>query len=426
MPIRDHYATLQVSRNASAEDIDRAYERLSKAYDPTTSRKPRASQRHSDIREAYEVLGDRDKRREYDRTLRKGDREVAGAVSPSDVLSNRFVWVGAGTLIASIAAIVGVILLFGGGGDDELVIATGTPAPTPTASPTPPANTPTTPPESPPEVAGEEVTLPSGLKYIDVVVGTGETAELRDLVAVNYTGWLQDTGVKFDSSLDQPTAFNVTIGSGTIQGWVEGLPGMKEGGTRRLIIPPELGYGEAGRGDTIPPNSTLIFDITLIDVLAKGVGPTPTPAPAFTPIVQTPGTAPESPPEITGEEITLPSGLKYIDFVPGTGDTAATGDAVAVNYTGWTEATGVKFDSSVDKSAPYQLTIGTGTIQGWIEGLPGMKEGGKRRLIIPAALAYKDVGSGELIPPGATLIFDIELVDILQKAPVATPGGQVP
>jgi peptidylprolyl isomerase len=72
----------------------------------------------------------------------------------------------------------------------------------------------------------------------------------------------------------------VTIGVGTIEGWFQGLPGMKEGGKRRLIIPPELAYGAQGFGDTIPPNSTLIFDVEMVDVLVKGGTPTPTATPA--------------------------------------------------------------------------------------------------------------------------------------------------
>ena len=421
---RDYYSILQVNRNASQDDIQRAYERLSQAFDPATSRKPRAAQRHAEVQQAYEVLGDRDKRREYDRSARRGDREVAGSLRPSDVLSNRFILVAAGTLIASIVAIIGVVVLFGGGGDDESVLATSTPAPTPTVAPTAQPQTPGVPPETPPEVTGEEVVLESGLRYIEILVGAGEEAKTGDTVAVNYTGWLEETGAMFDSSVDETSAFLVQLGTGAvIQGWEQGLPGMREGGTRRLIIPPDLAYGEVGSGDAIPPNATLIFDIKLEDVVVSPAA-TPTPAATAGPTVpaQTAGTPPESPPEVTGEEIEGTNGLVYIDFQTGSTDEVLEfGDQIVVNYTGWLQSTGVMFDSSVDGTTPYRLTLGIGNvIPGWDQGLVGLGVGGKRRLIIPPELAYGAAGSGDIIPPNSTLVFDVELVDILVKGAVTT------
>jgi FKBP-type peptidyl-prolyl cis-trans isomerase len=424
---RDYYSILQVNRNASEEEIERAWERLSKTYDPATSRKPRAAQRHAEIQEAYEALGDPQKRREYDRVLRRGDREAAGVPMPADVLSNRFVWVAAGTLIASIIAIIAVILVFGGGGDEEpVVLATNTPGPTPTPAPTAPSQTPGVPEDSPPEIEGEEVVLESGLTYIDFVVGTGEEAKTGDFVAVNYTGWLESGGdTFFDSSLDDPAPFTVTLGAGgVIQGWELGLPGMKEGGKRRLIIPPALGYGATGQG-SIPPNATLIFDVELVDILTPApVTPTPLPGDDVPAPTQDPTDPPASPPEVTDEGITTESGLIIIDIEEGTGDPIQEGDIVAINYTGWLADTGDLFDSSLDNTSPYRLQVGAGgVIDGWEEGVPGMKPGGKRRLIIPPELAYGDAGQGD-IPPGATLIFDLEYVALLVDAdgtPAATP-----
>ncbi|MCH7483638.1 MAG: FKBP-type peptidyl-prolyl cis-trans isomerase [Chloroflexi bacterium] len=276
----DYYAILQVNRNATLDEIERAYERLSRTYDPETSRKPRAAQRHAEVKEAFEVLSDREKQREYDRDLRSGEREVAGAVLPSDVLSNRFVIAAAGTLIASVVGILIIIIVFAGGdGGDELVANPTTPAVTPTPAPTVPAQTPGVPDDNPPDVTGEEVTLESGLVYIDFVPGAGEVAQTGDTVAVNYTGWLQDTGKRFDSSIDRTSTYQVIIGAGgVIQGWDEGLPGLAEGGTRRLIIPPELAYGEAG-SVSIPSNATLIFDIILVDILTKAPAATEAPTP---------------------------------------------------------------------------------------------------------------------------------------------------
>ncbi len=270
----DYYAILQVNRNATLDEIERSFERLSRTYDPETSRKPRAAQRHAEVKEAFEVLSDPDKRRDYDRDLRSGEREVAGAVLPSDVLSNRLVLATAGALIASVIGILVVIIVIGGGdGGDDLVANPTTPAVTPTPAPTLPAQSPGVPDDNPPDVTGTENLLESGLVYIDFAPGAGEVAQTGDSVAVNYTGWLQDTGERFDSSISRDSTYGVTIGAGgVIDGWDEGLPGLAEGGTRRLIIPAELAYGEAGRpGGTppIPPNATLIFDIILVDILTK-------------------------------------------------------------------------------------------------------------------------------------------------------------
>ena len=119
--------------------------------------------------------------------------------------------------------------------------------------------------------------------------------------------------------------------------------------------------------------------------------------------------APAKPPAIEGEPTRTVTGLEYWDIKVGTGKVAKFGDDVVVDYTGWVEG-GKKFDSSIDNHQPFPMTIGsTPVIKGWVEGLRGMKVGGKRRLRIPPQLGYGSRGSGR-IPPGATLIFDIELL----------------
>ncbi|HJV65129.1 MAG TPA: FKBP-type peptidyl-prolyl cis-trans isomerase [Geomonas sp.] len=110
------------------------------------------------------------------------------------------------------------------------------------------------------------VKTPSGLSYTDIVVGTGDSPTSGKNVAVHYTGWLTD-GTKFDSSVDRGQAFSFRIGAGqVIPGWDEGVMTMKVGGKRKLIIPPQLGYGSAGAGGVIPPNATLIFEVELLSV----------------------------------------------------------------------------------------------------------------------------------------------------------------
>ncbi|WP_342105673.1 FKBP-type peptidyl-prolyl cis-trans isomerase [Methylobacterium sp. SI9] len=114
----------------------------------------------------------------------------------------------------------------------------------------------------------ETVTLPSGLKYQDEVVGTGPEPKPGQQVTVQYTGWLDEggkKGKKFDSSRDRNQPFSFPLGAGqVIKGWDEGVATMKTGGKRTLIIPPQLGYGARGAGGVIPPNATLIFDVELL------------------------------------------------------------------------------------------------------------------------------------------------------------------
>jgi FKBP-type peptidyl-prolyl cis-trans isomerase FkpA len=108
--------------------------------------------------------------------------------------------------------------------------------------------------------------MPDGLKFTDDQVGTGTEAQKGKTVSVHYTGWLLD-GTKFDSSRDRNQPFSFPLGQGqVIKGWDEGVTGMKVGGKRTLVIPPDLGYGARGAGGVIPPNATLKFEVELLDV----------------------------------------------------------------------------------------------------------------------------------------------------------------
>lgn len=110
------------------------------------------------------------------------------------------------------------------------------------------------------------VTTKSGLKYVDQKVGEGPEVKSGDTVSVHYTGWLKD-GKKFDSSKDRGQPFPVPVGQGrVIKGWDEGLQGMKVGGKRKLIIPPDLAYGARGAGGVIPPNAELTFEVELLKI----------------------------------------------------------------------------------------------------------------------------------------------------------------
>jgi len=243
---------------------------------------------------------------------------------------------------------------------------------------------------TPAETQGDVVTTESGLQYIDLVVGSGESPQKGDNVVVDYTGWLED-GTKFDSSVDRGTPFTFPIGMGrVIPGWDEGVSSMKVGGKRKLIIPSELAYGERGAGNVIPPNSTLTFEVELHEIKA------PFNDPDF---------------DLPGEEIVTDSGLRMIVHKKGEGPTPKKGQTVVAHYTGLLED-GTKFDSSHDRGKPIEFPVGEGrVIKGWDEAFMTMSKGEKRTLIIPPELGYGERGAGP-IPPNSTLVFEVELVDI--------------
>jgi hypothetical protein len=174
--------------------------------------------------------------------------------------------------VITIAVVAGIVALFVthnpfANNGKTSVHTTASSCPAPTATPVGPVPA-LKPPQSPPAVNGTTVDGSQGLKYIDVKVGCGSAVKSGNTVTVIYHGWLQSTGKLFDSSYLHGGTYQVqNVGQAqVISGWNLGLIGMKPGGTRRLIIPPALGYGAAGQPPTIPANSTLIFDITLVSI----------------------------------------------------------------------------------------------------------------------------------------------------------------
>lgn len=164
---------------------------------------------------------------------------------------------------------------------------------------------------------------------------------------------------------------------------------MPIGSKFKFTIIPELAYGDRDMG-SIPPNSTLIFEVELFDIEK--------------PFVDTDFTIPT-------QEVTLDSGLRYLEHIAGAGEITKVGNTVSVHYSGFL-ANGTKFDSSHDRGQPFSFTLGEyRVIKGWEEGLLNMKKGAKRTLIIPPALGYGEKGAGGVIPPNATLMFEVELVD---------------
>jgi len=222
------------------------------------------------------------------------------------------------------------------------------------------------------------LTFQSGgkLQIKNVMVGKGIAAKAGDYVTVDYTGKLL-SGKVFDSS-QKPgrEPFKFILGAGqVIKGWDQGVAGMKVGGTRILTIPASLGYGAAGAGDDIPPNSTLKFEVSLHKI----------------------------------------ERVETKTLTPGKGAGAAGSDTVEVHYKGMLSS-GKEFDSSYKRGQPMPITLGQqGLIPGFTMGLLGIKRGEKRRVTIPPSLGYGDraVGNG-IIPPNSTLIFELEAVSVVK------------
>lgn len=238
-----------------------------------------------------------------------------------------------------------------------------------------------------PTITEPDGPAPDELVVDDITVGDGTEVADGMIALVDYVGANYSNGAVFDASYGG-APFAVPVGAGmVIKGWDQGLVGMKVGGRRQLIIPPDLAYGDQAQGP-IGANETLIFIVELRAALAR---PTPEAVPG--------GTVTE---------------LVSTDLADGSGDRRVEdGDSVTVHYVGVHGATGEPFDASWDRGQPFTLTVGAGeVIKGWDQGLVGMRLGGRRRLAIPGALAYGPEGRPPTIGADETLVFDIDVVGI--------------
>src|SRR4051812_38817534 len=246
-------------------------------------------------------------------------------------------------------------------------------------------------------------TLPTELVVTDLVEGTGDPAKEGDTVVLNYVGVRSEDGTEFDNSYDRGQTFPVTIGqTSVIQGWTQGLVGIKAGGRRQLDIPADLAYGDQGSGDTIKPGDALTFVIDAVSV---------------TPGVDVPTANPADKPKV---DIPTNQNVKHVttkDLVTGTGAQAEACQTAYLQVTAYRGDTGEELQSTWTNGQPTAVTLDQQTIPGLVQGVEGMKVGGRRLITVPPADAFGETGNtGVGLPSGADLVLVVDLVQ-LKAAP---------
>ncbi|MBN2797918.1 MAG: FKBP-type peptidyl-prolyl cis-trans isomerase [Deltaproteobacteria bacterium] len=229
----------------------------------------------------------------------------------------------------------------------------------------------------------------NGLGVFDLRVGEGPEPGPGDSVKLRWRTWTADDRLVEDGT-DRPARAVFLGAARNLEALNLGVPGMREGGLRQLKVPAALGYGQTGSSRLgVTGGTDLVIEVELLQVLGQRV-------------------VPEAPAKVSYQ--TLPSGLQVAELSEGTGPTPQLGDTVVVDYTGWLDADGALFDSSLRRPEPATFKVGA-VIEGWNEALTTMQVGGHRQLRVPADLAYGEAGRPPQIPPGATLIFDLKLMD---------------
>lgn len=237
-------------------------------------------------------------------------------------------------------------------------------------------------------------TLPNGIKFYTIEPGHGDFAKPGDNVYIHYTGWLPD-GTIYSSTHNVGDAKRFTAGAGeTFEGMDTALLHMAEGSKCRFAIPAEMAFGDEGYGNRIPPKSDITLDIEMVKISKE--------------IMVEKWDA-------SGHDTTTTvSGLRYIVFEPGDGDLIARNSIVTAHYSGYL-ANGQLFDSSVKRESPIKYPVGAGLIiDGWDEASLLMRKGSKFQLLVPPHLAYGEEGLPPIVPANADLVFDVEILDVIE------------
>lgn len=258
-------------------------------------------------------------------------------------------------------------------------------------------------------------TTASGLMIVKESAGKGSSPQKGDKMKVNMSLSLLN-GKLIYSSTQQGKPLLFEFGR-TIEnrGVEEALSLMSEGARFQVIIPSALAFGEEGRGEFIPPFTPVVYHIEMIDIITKAEEG------AF--LKEKALKAKQN--EIAERERYLSannmkikptaSGLYFLELKKGTGDFPKSGEKVKVHYSGFL-TDGRQFDSSLDRALPFEFEVGKGSvIKGWDEAIRMMKKGSKAKIVVPSSLGYGERGSGEKIGPYATLVFEIELLDIKHR-----------
>jgi peptidylprolyl isomerase len=233
--------------------------------------------------------------------------------------------------------------------------------------------------------------IPTELVITDIRQGDGDAAEEGDTVFVHYVGVRSEDGTRFDGNFGR-APYAVTLGAGqVIDGWDTGLIGIKVGGRRQLDIPSDLAYGETGAGETIKPGDALSFVIDAVAIV--------------------PASNPDEKPSVVIEGSANVSSLESEDLVDGKGTKVEPGMTVALHLVAYRADTGEEITGTWEQGGPitFELVDG-GTLPGLVEGIPGMKVGGRRQLRIPFAEAWGPDGQEGIGLPAQTDI--VVIIDL--------------
>lgn len=241
--------------------------------------------------------------------------------------------------------------------------------------------------------ADAQKTSESGLVYEFLQPGIGEPPNANEIVQVKFAFWNEEERLVDCSELDK-NYLKYPLGQAGLEFLNEGAGLLTLGARIRFVVPPKLGFGERGMGPLVPPNSSTVWELELVEIIK------PLPVPDFS------LSLPEN-------LVTTASGLKYEVIKEGDGKSPAMGQDVTVHYAGWLED-GTCFDNSFERAEPSTFKLGR-VIPGWNEGLQLMREGDVFKFTIPSDLAYGPRGSPPRIPPNATLIFYVELFKVGMK-----------